>query len=474
MLEQLGLDDFDFETVTALDAKSCVQVLGRLARQNIQTPLRALLSVLSFTLLSAFLTGFSGSGLLGQNSSVYSTASALVIAALIAAQCADTVSLCCATIGICADFVFAFFPAFLVILTVSGSSLTGVSTNTLLLGLAQGLNILSAKLFVPLINCFLALSLCSGMRSSLNIDGALRVVRKGLISLISFCAGAFVTVLSVKTAVASRADALGLRSLRFAINSVVPVIGSAISEGLLSIQSYAGLVKSTVGVVGIIGVIALFLPALINVIGWRVSIAVSVAVSEIFDDRTVLQNAAGLWRRLFADECGAHSLHGHHSDLHRHTDRCKGGCRVMDVVKQWTLNICLTLIGAVILSLVSPRGSMGRFYKTVLSLFIIAGFLLPITGGEKADFSAYFSDVTAQAADANSVYESQIESRVKQTLTAAGYKDCSVQASVRIKEQEIYIQKLVVSVPGDMDREAVAALLKAQLGLQPVVKGLGE
>lgn len=31
----------------------------------------------------------------------------------------------------------------------------------------------------------------------------------------------------------------------------------------------------------------------------------------------------------------------------------------MDVVKQWTLNICLTLIGAVILSLVSPRGSMG-------------------------------------------------------------------------------------------------------------------
>ena len=277
VLEQLGLDDFDFETVTALDAKSCVQVLGRLVRQNIQTPLRALLSVLSFTLLSAFLTGFSGSGLLGQNSSVYSTASALVIAALIAAQCADTVSLCCATIGICADFVFA----------VSGSSLTGVSTNTLLLGLAQGLNILSAKLFVPLINCFLALSLCSGVRSSLNIDGALRVVRKGLISLISFCAGAFVTVLSVKTAVASRADALGLRSLRFAINSVVPVIGSAISEGLLSIQSYAGLVKSTVGVVGIIGVIALFLPALINVIGWRVSIAVSVAVSEIFDDRTV-------------------------------------------------------------------------------------------------------------------------------------------------------------------------------------------
>ena len=34
VLEQLGLDDFDFETVTALDAKSCVQVLGRLASKS--------------------------------------------------------------------------------------------------------------------------------------------------------------------------------------------------------------------------------------------------------------------------------------------------------------------------------------------------------------------------------------------------------------------------------------------------------
>ena len=33
----------------------------------------------------------------------------------------------------------------------------------------------------------------------------------------------------------------------------------------------------------------------------------------------------------------------------------------MDAVKQWTLNICLTLIGAVLLSLVSPGVIMGRF-----------------------------------------------------------------------------------------------------------------
>lgn len=286
VLEQLGIDDFDYTKITKLDAKACIEVLWNLIKENLTEPLGAAVTILCFTVLSAFLSGFSGNRLFS-DSSVYSTAASLVIAVIISVQCADTIAVACATIEVCSDFIYAFFPVFMVIITVSGGALTSVSTNTLLLSLAQGLNFLASNIFVPLINCFLALSICSGIRSELNIDGALRVIKRVLIGIISFSAGAFVAVLSIKTAVASRADALGLRSLRFAINSVVPVIGSAISEGLLSIQSYSSLIKSSVGIVGIIGVAALFLPALINVVGWRISISISLAVSEIFDDKSV-------------------------------------------------------------------------------------------------------------------------------------------------------------------------------------------
>lgn len=286
VLEQLGIDDFDYTKITELDAKKGIEVLWNLIKENLTEPLGAAVTILCFTVLSAFLSGFSGNRLFS-DSSVYSTAASLVIAVIISVQCADTIAVACATIEVCSDFIYAFFPVFMVIITVSGGALTSVSTNTLLLSLAQGLNFLASNIFVPLINCFLALSICSGIRSELNIDGALRVIKRVLIGIISFSAGAFVAVLSIKTAVASRADALGLRSLRFAINSVVPVIGSAISEGLLSIQSYSSLIKSSVGIVGIIGVAALFLPALINVVGWRISISISLAVSEIFDDKSV-------------------------------------------------------------------------------------------------------------------------------------------------------------------------------------------
>lgn len=162
--------------------------------------------------------------------------------------------------------------------------MTSFSVNTTLLILAQALNYISELIFIPVTNCFLALGICSGIRQELNLNGTIRMLKKIITTAISTMSAIFVSILSVKTAVASRADALGLRSVRFAINSVVPVIGSSISEGLLSIQSYSSLIKTSVGVVGIIAVISIFLPSLIEVNLWRLILSLASACGEIFDD----------------------------------------------------------------------------------------------------------------------------------------------------------------------------------------------
>lgn len=287
ILEEMGVDDFSYESLTSLNFEKCISILFSMLKESFSAPLRSCALALSFCILTAFLRSFSDNGLISGNSSVYSTGCALVIAILLAAQCGDTIALACSTIEICANFIYAFVPVFFIIIGMSGGTLTSISTNSMLLALSQCLSFISGYIFVPLINCFLALGICSGLNSQLGIDGALRVARRVIIALISFFAGAFVSVLSIKTAVASRADALGLRSARFAINSVVPVIGSAISEGLLSIQSYSSLIKSSVGVVGIIAVFAVFLPALVSVSVWRLSLNVSLMVSEVFDDQSI-------------------------------------------------------------------------------------------------------------------------------------------------------------------------------------------
>lgn len=286
MLDELGVLDFSYESITGLSFNDIVGLLKSLFQKKAELPIKSSVTVLIFILLSAFLQSLKAESDDSVNM-IYSTATALLVATVVLVKLTSTVSLASMAISVASNFVYAFIPVFCSIVVASGGITTGVSTNTTLLILAQGLSFISSNVFMPIVNCYLALGVTSSLRYELNLDKLLSSVKKIITTCISFVSGVFVSVLSVKTAVAGRADMLGLRSIRFAINSVVPVIGSSISEGLLSIQAYSSLIKSSVGIVGVMAVVLVFLPSIIEVVLWRISLTLCVIVSDIFGDKSV-------------------------------------------------------------------------------------------------------------------------------------------------------------------------------------------
>ena len=287
VLDELGLNDFDYNKIIDFSFSDIADYLKEMIADGVKKPLYSCGIILLIIILSSFFQGFRESVNDSEMISLLSTVSALVIAVLLVSQLKYSISSACAAISVCADFIFAFVPAFCIIVATSGNTVTAFSTNTLLLSLAQALNFISENIFLPLSNCFLAIGICSGIRSELNLQQLIFNLKKYLTTAISVCATAFVSILSIKTAVSARADAIGLRSMRFAINSVVPVIGGAISEGLLSIQAYSSLIKSSVGIVGIIAVLTVFVPPVLNVSFWRLFLSLCRTVSDIFNDRSV-------------------------------------------------------------------------------------------------------------------------------------------------------------------------------------------
>lgn len=288
LLDELGMQDFDFENILDLTPQKLWHVLQSVAEGRFEGPLTACAGMILLTLFSAFLQSLKTTVKSDMLSNVFSVACSVIIAVILSVEISDAISLASSTIKMCADFIYGFVPVFGILVAVSGGITASFSTNALLLGLAQFLNFLSGNLFVPVISCYLALGLSNGIRPELHLTAITSAVKKYISAAVSLAATGFVSILSIKTAVASRADALGLRSARFAINSVVPVIGSAISEGLLSIQSYSSLIKSTVGIVGIVVIVLIFLPALLEILIWKFFLSVSSIASEMFEDRSVL------------------------------------------------------------------------------------------------------------------------------------------------------------------------------------------
>lgn len=285
-LKELGVSSFDYESISSLDINDFVDLIKNFIKGKVETPLESSVIILAYVLLSSFFQSFKTMPN-GDMSSVYSTASSLIISTVLLVKIKSTIVMSATAISVASNFIYAFIPAFLVILMSSGGTMTALSTNSMLLTLSQALSFVSSNVFMPLINCFLAIGICSSIRSELRLDRLIYILKKIITSTISFVSAAFVSILSIKTAVASKTDALGLRSIRFAINTVVPVIGSAISEGLLSIQSYSSLIKNSVGIVGIIAVALVFLPSIIEVMIWRIMLNICSLVSDVFDDKNV-------------------------------------------------------------------------------------------------------------------------------------------------------------------------------------------
>lgn len=145
----------------------------------------------------------------------------------------------------------------------------------------------------------------------------------------------------------------------------------------------------------------------------------------------------------------------------------------MDYIKQWTLCVSITLIIAVMLSLITPNGTMGKFYKTVISLFLVVSFLMPIADFDFNGFEIDFS-MEESMLESKDTYKTQIENWVKSSLEEGGYNSCSVQAKISLKDDEITINSLDIAVPSKYDLEEIQKYVLEQLGFAAKVRYLGD
>lgn len=281
-LNNIGISDFNYESISDISFTTVTKHIVNVILQRIDGPIKSGIILIGLIIISSFYCIVSKNLSNSNDSDIFAIAVNMIIAIYIVDKIMPCITLCSSTIKLCSDFTYAFFPVFCIIVATSGGTVTSFSVNTMLLALSQFLGAVSNFVFLPTTSCFMSLGLCSSINKELNLSALVNTIKSVITKSISIISAVFVSILSMKTAVSSKADVLGLRSVRFAINSVVPIIGGTISEGLLSIQSYSSLIKTSVGVVGIIAVFAVFLPALVDVTIWRFVLTVTRVCSLLF------------------------------------------------------------------------------------------------------------------------------------------------------------------------------------------------
>ena len=148
----------------------------------------------------------------------------------------------------------------------------------------------------------------------------------------------------------------------------------------------------------------------------------------------------------------------------------------MDFIKQWTFCVCASLIIAVIFSVLTPKGTMNRFYKMMLSVFVFVSFLVPFQNFSAKDFD--FSSIGIEdkiQLSQNKTAENMLESEISKLLDSNGIVGYSVSsaADYNASTGEIEINSVQISVSDDCDTKEIQKLVFESLGINAEVINVG-
>ncbi|MBQ8740924.1 MAG: hypothetical protein IJY79_05200, partial [Clostridia bacterium] len=122
----------------------------------------------------------------------------------------------------------------------------------------------------------------SGVSPLLTSSGIVESVKKISMWILSLLGTLFIGILGIQTAVNSAADSVTLRTAKFILGTSVPVAGGVLSEAVSTISASMGLLKSSVGIYGVVALILMLLPIVIELILWRCMLMLNISLGELF------------------------------------------------------------------------------------------------------------------------------------------------------------------------------------------------
>ena len=157
----------------------------------------------------------------------------------------------------------------------------------------------SANVIFPLICAYAAASVASAAFGGTGLDGASNLIKWLAMMLITIVMSAFIIYLTVTGVVASNADASATRVAKTTISTVLPVVGSMVSDAASTILSAAAGIRNAVGLFGLFAVSSICILPFIKLGLNYLVFKASAALASVLADNSIGKAVSAL-----ASSCG--------------------------------------------------------------------------------------------------------------------------------------------------------------------------
>lgn len=190
-------------------------------------------------------------------------------------------------IGYMTDFMGKLTPAIIITIFACCKTASAAAFEPVLSSAIIVISEIINRCLIPLITFSAVLSVAGNVGDKNSISGFLKIVKSASKWIMTLTITVFTAINTIYGFASPALDAVGAKTLKFAVGSLVPVVGGFLSDTLDTVAASGAVVKNAVGASGIIMICIICIPPIIKLGIMQIMFKLIAAITEPITDRRI-------------------------------------------------------------------------------------------------------------------------------------------------------------------------------------------
>ena len=287
LLSSLGITDFDVESYTALQPTNFMNTLLSAFSQQIGGAFALCGVLLGAVLLGAFAESLRHTADSGQTALLMGKLGSVAVSVSIIlpiGACFKQVAITTENVRV---MMFSYIPTYAAVIFASGHPTLAASYSTVVLAGAECTAALVTQTALPLVMLSLAFATVGTLSEQDRLASLSSAFSKTAMWILGTTTALFTGLLSMQSFVSAASDSLSLRAAKMTIGNFVPIVGGALSEAFGTVTGCVQLLRSTLGMFGVVVTLVMVLPAFLRCLSWSIALWVCRMASDVLGVRLI-------------------------------------------------------------------------------------------------------------------------------------------------------------------------------------------
>lgn len=269
VLGYIGFEDFSFDEIYNISFEKISSFFSITLKDKVTSVVKDFFEILCVVMLTGVVSTVYKSN---SDDSFLTVICTLTVTLLVVTSVNDSINAFVSTLQASGKFMIGFVPIYTLLISFSGNTATALTYNTFAMFFAEVISSIISIGAVDLIGIYFSLGISFSLNEGINVARFNSIVNKTVNIVLGFVSSAFTGFLSLKSILSVSVDRVSLRSVRYLIGSLIPVVGSSISEAYSSLLGSINLIKSSVAIVGILVITIINTPIILEMLFYFVAL----------------------------------------------------------------------------------------------------------------------------------------------------------------------------------------------------------